>query len=168
RPERDGSVLPDEDVPRRKLADLAKDRQRRWNRVEREKRLERVEVDLPTRQRAELGGKRQLSVDVTVVERLDPEAVAREDEPLPRCIPDRNGEHSAQPLRERIAVLLVEVEQDLRVAVRAKAMAGALELLSQLAVVVDLAVLDDVDRPVLVADRLVARVEVDDREAARG
>ena len=39
---------------------------------------------------------------------------------------------------------------------------------AQLLVVVDLAVLDDVDRPVLVRDRLVAAREVDDREPPRG
>ena len=37
----------------------------------------------------------------------------------------------------------------------------------QLLVVVDLAVLDDVDGAVLVRDRLVAALEVDDREPAR-
>ena len=47
-------------------------------------------------------------------------------------------------------------------------MARALEPRAQLAVVVDLAVLDDLDAAVLVADRLVAALEVDDREAPRG
>jgi hypothetical protein len=45
--------------------------------------------------------------------------------------------------------------------------AGALELSPQLRVVVDLAVLDDDAASVLVRDRLVAVLEVDDREAAR-
>ncbi len=48
------AAFPDEDVARRELADLAKDRQRRRNGVESEERLERVEVDLAARQRPEL------------------------------------------------------------------------------------------------------------------
>ena len=46
-------------------------------------------------------------------------------------------------------------------------MAGPLELVPQLAVVVELAVLDDGDAAVLVRDRLVAGREVDDREPTR-
>src|SRR4029077_8173471 len=42
------------------------------------------------------------------------------------------------------------------------------EVLHELAVVVDLAVLDDLDAPVLVGDRLVATGKVDDRETAHG
>src|SRR5438552_14050604 len=85
--------------------------------------------------------------------------------PPPR-VPDRHREHPAQAGCERLAVLLVQVEQHLGVAARAESMAGPLELAPQLAVVVDLAVLDDVNRPVLVPDRLVAGLEVDDREPA--
>ncbi len=47
-------------------------------------------------------------------------------------------------------------------------MSAPLQLAAQLAVVVDLAVLDDDDAAVLVGDRLVAMLEVDDREAACG
>src|SRR5579862_1915338 len=76
----DGAVLPDEHVPRGELADVAEDRIRRWDRVESEERLERVGVDLPARQRTELGREPELSADLAVVERFDPVAVAREDE----------------------------------------------------------------------------------------
>ena len=44
-------------------------------------------------------------------------------------------------------------------------MAPCLEFVAQSKIVVDLAVEDGPDRPVLVAHRLVAGVEVDDREA---
>jgi hypothetical protein len=47
-----------------------------------------------------------------------------------------------------------------------KHVAGALEFGAQVAVVVDLAVLDDVHGAVLVCDRLGAGLEIDDREAA--
>jgi hypothetical protein len=64
-------------------------------------------------------------------------------------------------------VLLVEMEVHLRVAARLEDVAAALELATQLGIVVDLAVLDDDARSVLVLDRLVAAREVDDRQAPR-
>ena len=81
-------------------------------------------------------------------------------------VPHRDGEHAAEPLPEPGAPLLVAVHEHLGVAVRAEAVPGALQLLHQLAVVVDLAVLHDDDGAVLVRDRLVAARQVDDREPA--
>ena len=151
-------------MPGRQLADLAEDRERGGNGVGRQERLERVEVEVALRQRVELGGERELAVDVAVVERLDPEAVAREHEPLAARVPDRDREHPAQPLREPEIPLLVGVDDRLGVGARAQRVPGALERVVQLGVVVDLAVLDDGARAVLVRDRLVAAREVDDRE----
>ena len=142
------------------------------DRVEGEEGLERVEVDLAREvgqrpQRLQLGGEREVG-PVAVVERLDPEAVAREHEPAPLRVPHRDREHAPQPLGEARPVLLVEVDEHLGVGVRrAEAVAGRLELRPQLGVVVDLAVLDDDDPPVLVGDRLVAALEVDDRQPPR-
>ena len=85
--ERDAAVVPRQDVPGRQLADLAEDRERRRDRVEGEERLERVEVDLAAGQRVELRRERERHVVDAVVERLDPEAVAREHEPPPRARP---------------------------------------------------------------------------------
>ena len=160
--------LPHQHVAGRQLADLAIDRPRPVDRVEGEEGLERVEVDLARGQRLELRREHEV-LAVAVVERLDPEAVAREHEPAPLRVPHRDREHAPQPLGEARPVLLVEVDEHLGVGVRrAEAMAGRLELRPQLGVVVDLAVLDDDDPPVLVGDRLVAALEVDDREPPRG
>jgi hypothetical protein len=43
-------------------------------------------------------------------------------------VPDCDSEHAPQPLGEPVAELLVEMEQDLGVAVRSKAMPAPLEL----------------------------------------
>ena len=154
-------------MPRLELADLAEDRQRAGHRVEGEERLERVEIDLATRKRSQLGGERELAVGLAVVERLDPEAVARQHQPAALGVPEREGEHPAQPLDETHAVLGVEVNQHLGVAARPEAVPRSLELHAKLAVVVDLAVLNDGDPMRLVRDRLIAGGEVDDREAPR-
>ena len=165
--------LVDEHVAGRQLAHAGEDRARPVDGVEGEKRLERVEVDLVADareppQRLQLGGERE-RVGGAVVERLDPEAVARQHEPLARAVPHRDGEHPAQPLGEARTVLLVEVDEHLRVGVRRpEAVAGGLELGPQRGMVVDLAVLHDDDAAVLVGDRLVAALEVDDRQPPRG
>ena len=62
------------------------------------------------------------------------------------------------------AVVLVEVDDHLGVALRREAVPAAAELGGQLLVVVDLAVQHDDDRAVLVEDRLVAGLEVDDSQ----
>ena len=143
--ERRAAVVPGQRVAREQLADVPEDRERRGHDVEGEERLERVEVDVAVRQRVELGRERELAVDVAVGERLDPEAVAREHEPPLARVPDRDGEHAAQPLPQPRAPLLVAVHEHLGVAAAAEPVPGPLELVHQLAVVVDLAVLDDDD-----------------------
>ena len=56
------------------------------------------------------------------------------------------------------------MDQDLGVALGPESMPPAFELAAQLLIVVDLAVEDDLDRAILVADGLIAAVQVDDRE----
>ena len=63
-------------------------------------------------------------------------------------------------------VLLVEVDQDLGIAPGPEPVSPGFEVPAQLPVVIDLAIEDDLDRAVLVADRLVASLEINDREAA--
>src|SRR5262249_22654594 len=61
--------------------------------------------------------------------------------------------------------LLVEMGNDLGIAAGAEAMAGAQQVLAERAVVVDLAVADDLDVTLLVGERLRAVRDVDDGEA---
>jgi len=110
------AAVPDEQMSGQELPALPEDCQRRRDRVEREEGLERVEIDLAAGQRAQLRRELESAPGRAVVERFDPEAIAREHEPAALRVPDRDGEHSAQALRETRPVLLVQVRQHLRVA----------------------------------------------------
>src|SRR5207302_11169664 len=98
-----------------------------------------------------------LSVD----ERLLPDPITREQEtPLLR-VPKGESEHAVQMLDTGVAVVLVQVDDDLCVALRCETMTPLQERVSELLIVVDLAVQDDDDRSILVEDRLITRLEVD-------
>ena len=58
------------------------------------------------------------------------------------------------------------MDDDFRIGVRAKDVASALEILTQLAKIVEFAVIDDGQRPILVPDRLAAPAKIDDAEAS--
>ena len=99
-----------------------------------------------------------------VVERLDAEPVAREQEPPRVRVPDREGEHAAEAVDAVLAPLLVAVRDHLGVGVGPEAVAVRDQLAADLGEVVDLAVEDDLHRSVLVADRLVAGRQIDDAQ----
>ena len=65
-----------------------------------------------------------------------------------------------------VAVLLVQVHEDLGVRARLEAVAEVFQAPAQRLVVVDLAVEDGHERAVLVGDRLMAALDVDDAQAA--
>ncbi len=83
-----------------------------------------------------------------VVERLDPQPVAGEEEPAPRAVPEGEGEHAVQERQKGVAALLVEPQEDLGVGLGAEGAAARLQLLFELQEVVDLAVVGDRDRAV--------------------
>ena len=134
--------------------------------LEREVVAQRVEVGLDPgqerQQRLRLGRADERPVDDRVEERLDAEAVARAEEALLGLVPEREREHAAEPVERFRSPAVVRAEHDLHV--RRRAELGEPELVAELDVVVDLAVVRD---PVaaLVRHRLVAGLEVDDREA---
>ena len=100
-----------------------------------------------------------------IVQRLLAEPVAVDEQTAPAVVPQRDGEHAVQPVDEVGPVLLVRVDDDLRVRRRPEPVALALELRAQVRVVVDLAVVDGPDRAVLVGNRLASVAESDDAEA---
>src|SRR5262249_41449601 len=100
-----------------------------------------------------------------VVQRLLAHPVAGEDETLGAGVPQRQPEHALERIDEVEPALLVEMRDDLGVAAGAEAMAGALEVLAEGAVVVDLPVAHNEHVAGLVGERLRAVLDVDDREA---
>src|SRR5437764_4743330 len=133
-----------QEVPWRELARGLEDCQRGRDRVERQVRVQSVAVDVPrevrlAQQRLELRGEADASVPQLVVQRFDPEAIARKQQAALAPVPDRDREHAAQARHEARPIMQVEVQQDLGVAVRAKPDAAALEVGAQLEVVEDLA-----------------------------
>ena len=103
-----------------------------------------------------------------VVERLDADPIAREEEAPGAGVPDREREHAAEALDARVSPLLVAVHDDFRVGVRPEPVPAALELGAQRRKVVDLAVEDDPHRVVFVRQRLLAGGDVDDAQPAVG
>src|SRR5690606_31415786 len=95
----------------------------------------------------------------------DAEAVPGEHELLTPPVVEREGELAVQALEQPLAPLLPAVHEHLGVRARAEAVAGPLELLTELDVVEDLAVEDDQEGAVLVAEGLRAAGQVDDAQA---
>src|SRR5919108_1851137 len=116
--------------------------------------------------RFQLGGERDSGSRLRVVHRLDAEPVAREEQLLPALVPDREAEHAAQPLDASRPQLLVEVDDRFGIARGAEDVALLLELVPELAIVVDLAVEHDPDGGVLVRHGLLAAGQVDDAQTA--
>src|SRR5947207_2377669 len=79
-------------------------------------------------------------------------------------IPDREREHPVEALDERLAIALVEMDNDLRVRARLERVALGSELVAQLREVVDLPVEDRPDPAALVALRLIPGDEIDDAQ----
>ena len=117
-------------------------------------------------QRLHLTGKGPFPILDGEEQGLDPEAVAGEEQPAAPPVVDREGEDAPQPRHHALALVLIQVDEHFRVGGAPEAVPARLELGREGAVVVDLAVVDDQDRSVLVAHRLRAGGrEVDQREA---
>ena len=100
-----------------------------------------------------------------VVDRLLAGGVADEEALAPGVVPERDGEHAPERVREGRAVLLVEVRDQLGVGRRAEVVALRQELRPELGQVVELAVLGRPHGARLVGEGLAAVVDPDDGEA---
>jgi hypothetical protein len=173
-PTRDGWRLPaaqKKGMAGRQLVSRAVDRSRIRHVAEREVVFDRRRIDLERQaamgqQRLQLRAEHELTVaQVGVVKRLDAEAVAREEQRLLALVPDGEREHAAQALHAGLAPGLPGVDDDLGVAAGAEHVPERRQLGHQLPVVVDLAVVDDDHGAIGVEQRLLAALEVDDRQA---
>ena len=166
-----GAAAPHQPVPWLELADIAEWRRRRRDIAELEVRVERVPVEVTRREaggdeRLELRGEGDSPGGRDVVQRLDAEAVARQEERAGAGVPDRAGEHATQPFHDLGPQLFVQVHDRFGVAMSADHVPARDQSRPQLAVVVDLAVEYDRVRAVFGGHRLPPAREVDDAEPA--
>src|SRR5712691_5355037 len=68
-----------------------------------------------SQQRLDLGTEDEQIPLAGLKERLLSGSVAREEQPAPTLVPDGEREHALEPLDERVACLLVEMKNGLRV-----------------------------------------------------
>ena len=165
------SVVDDEEAPGDQLLHSGKRGHRRRDEPGSEIDVERLGIgpslhQLRGEQGLDLGGEREAASGRRVVERFHAGAVAREDQAAPPQVEDREREHAFEAGEEAVALLLVEVGEHFGVAARAEPVAELLELTPQRDVVVDLAVEQRQHGRVLVGGRLIAAVEVDQRQPA--
>ena len=115
--------------------------------------------------RGEFRRKRQSIAGRRDVQRLDPEAVAREHERAFGRVPPPEREHAAHARERRRAVAREQPQEHFGVAGRREPFAARLQFEPEVAVVVDLAVEDQMMPAVRRGHRLRAvRTEVDDRQ----
>src|SRR5690606_11551626 len=159
------AVLDREEMARRELVNALEHRQRRLDETKRKVLLERREIDRRTsivarQKRFDLGGAREASIILPVVERLLAQMIARHQQAPAARIPECECEHAAKVLEEPIAVALIERDDDFAIAVREEDMSASLEIAPELSIVVDLAIGDEADRTVVAAQRLCAAPQV--------
>ena len=126
----------------------------------------RAEI-LQRRDRLDLAGEHPLPVEPRVEQRLHAVAIARQHQAPVARIVDGEREDAAQPGDQLLAPLLVQMDQHLGIGRPPEAMPAFLELPTQRLMIVDLAVVHDVDAPILVGHRLPpGRRQIDEGEPA--
>ena len=115
-------------------------------------------------QRLQLGTKGEAAILFGVIERLDPDRIARKRQATLLAIPDGDGEHAVQTGPRIVAPFAIGRQDRLGVAVRVKAVATPRQILAQRRVVVDFTVEDDGKTTVGRFDRLMSARDVDDAE----
>jgi len=99
-----------------------------------------------------------------IVKRLDPQAVAGDEQTAGFRVPDGEGEHAAQIANSIVTVFFVQVDDGFGIGVGAVAVAARLQAWAQRGVIVDFAVEDDPNCAVFVAERLVPAGDVNNTE----
>ena len=154
-----GSQLADADE-RRAVGQDRPDRER----LDEPERIELTACRGMAKERLRLGAEDEIAVELREEERPDAEAVPRDEDLLRLPVPDREREVAVQPREAVDAPLVVGMGEHLRVGRRLEPVAQRAQLVLELDVVVDLAVLHHPVAAALVRERLVAALEIDDRE----
>ena len=100
------------------------------------------------------------------MERLDAGPIAHQEQLPLRHVPDREGEDSAQPQHAVVTPLFIGTYDDLSVTVRSETPSALLQLTTQFPEVVNLAVEDDPHAAVVVGQRLIATLQIDDGQSS--
>src|SRR5580698_3183804 len=115
--------------------------------------------------RLDLGPKQKGTAVEVIVKRLDSKPVARNEQTPLAPVPDGKGKHSRQPLHTFRAVLLVKMENGFSIAFRPVTVAARFEFSAQLPVVVNLPVVYDPQVLILIGNRLMHGLHIDDAES---
>src|SRR2546426_3304532 len=99
------------------------------------------------------------------MQRLLSEAVSGQQQTFSAFIPKCKREHPTQPLHAFGPILLVQVNDHLRVSAGVEAVATTFQCRAQLWEVVDLPIEDDPDGSVLVVDGLMSSGQIDDTQS---
>src|SRR5262245_5168919 len=126
------TILDPQQCSWRELANAFEYRQRRWRVPILEKQVQRERIDIRGARiagdhRTHFGGERELAIGVAIVDWLDPHRVTRNDEAPPLAIPNRDAEHTVQPLEDTHAPGSIPVNDDFSVGARAEAVPVALQ-----------------------------------------
>src|SRR5260221_619346 len=165
------AVLERERMARRQLLDARKGRARGRYVAVGKVLANRDWIEFPLdpwheQERLDLGAEDQAPSVESVVDGLLAESIACEHETAPQPVPEGDGKHAMEAVDEVEPILLVSMDDGLRVAVGRELVARGLQLAAKLLVVVDLAVEDDHHGAIFVGDRLLATLHVDDAQPA--
>ncbi len=109
-------------------------------------------------------GKPQRTAVVEIVQRFDAHPVARHEQAASFRVPNGEGKHPAELLDALGTLVLVQMNNDFRVGLRAKYVAPLDQPLPKLVEVVNLAIEHNPDRIVLIREGLASRAQVNDGE----
>ena len=155
---------------RRQLVDPLKQRARRGGDDEGQVVIERCQVDAPRHlrvleDRLDLRAEQNPAGKHGVIEGLDADPIAHQEELPMTGVPDRQCEHALEAAHEVGSLFLIEMNECFRVGARSVGVTLRLQLFPQAGVVVDLSVEGNPDRAVLVRHRLSAGGrQIDDRQ----
>ena len=118
--------------------------------------------------RLDLGAEEELPFVEGIEQGLLSDTIPHEKKPFAPFVPEGDREHPLEVTDEIEPVILVEMDDRLRVAVRRESVPRSLEGLSEFLEIVDLPVEDHPDVALLVGNRLRPRLQVDHCQPSHG